>query len=74
MKNGLTEARRTECNIYKKLETARKLQSITKGELAKALNVSGARVTQIYQDQSMSVKQMCAVLERLGLQIEICAR
>lgn len=73
MKFGI-EAQETERYIYKHLETARLLQNIHKKDLAEDLNVTSGRVTQMYQDKSMTVKQFCTVLERLGLQIQICAK
>lgn len=74
MKNGVTEAQRIENGIYHTLEVARKLQNITRKQLAEEMNVSGGRVSQMYADKTMSVKQFCMALERLGLKIDICAK
>lgn len=74
MKNGLTEAQRTENLIYSQIERARRLQAIPKCELATALNKSNARITQIWDDKSMSVKQMCELLEAVGLELRICGK
>lgn len=73
MKNGLTEAQRTENLIYTQIERARRLQAIPKCQLATALRKSNARITQIWDDRSMSVRQMCELLEAVGLEITICA-
>lgn len=74
MKNGLTEAQRTENLIYTQIERARRLQAIPKCQLATALRKSNARITQIWDDKSMSVRQMCELLEAVGLEITICAK
>ena len=73
MKNG-TEAQETEKKIYKSLEIARKLQNIPRKQVARELNVTGARVTQIFNDHSMSVKQMCEMAEAVGVEIKLCAK
>lgn len=74
MKNGLTEAQRMENMIFTKIELARRLQAIPKCELATSLNKSNARITQMWQDHSMTVKQMCELFEVVGLEITICAK
>lgn len=74
MKNGITEAKRYEESIYRKIEVARRLQAVPKYRLAKAMNVSDGRVTQIFNDHSMSVRQMCQMAEELGLEIILCAK
>lgn len=65
----ITEAKRLENYIYHQLELAIALFGITQQEAGEAIGITQSGFSQAFNGRTLSVEQLCQLMERLGLKV-----
>ena len=65
----ITEAKRIENYIYHQLELAIALFGLTQQQAGRAIGISQSGFSQAFNGKTLTVKQMCDLLDEMGLTI-----
>ena len=66
---NLTRQQELESYIYRRLEYAMALYNLTQREAGEAIGIKQNGFSQAFNGRTLSVKQLCGLLDRMGLTV-----
>lgn len=70
----ITDAQKMERRIYDEIKIKKAVFDTTQAECGKAMDVTQSRVSQIFHNQRLTVKQLCDLADYFGMEVRLCEK